>query len=64
MRRRRISRGDVRNALRDPLGERPGTHELGGTLVIEGIARNGRRLHVVVEEENRERVVSAFWAEA
>jgi Domain of unknown function (DUF4258) len=56
---RRISWKDVRNALQNQLSERPGTHDLEGTIVITGTDMKGWPLDVVVEEEDRTRVVSA-----
>lgn len=60
MRERGISRADVVNALRNQLGERPGRNRWLTTIVIEGTAMNGRPLCVVVEEEDRDRIVSVF----
>jgi hypothetical protein len=60
MRERGITKADVRNALRHQLDEFPGTNKWEGTFVIEGTATDGRRLRVVVEEEDRNRVVSVF----
>lgn len=61
MRERRITRRDVRNALNNQTAERPGNNRWRTTVVIEGTAMNGRPLCVVVEEEDRERIVSVFW---
>jgi uncharacterized protein DUF4258 len=61
MRDRGISHADVKNALRNQLGERPGRSRYLTTVVIVGTAMNGKPLCVSVEEEDRNRIVSLFW---
>jgi hypothetical protein len=59
---REITKADIRNALANQLDERPGKNRWATTVVIVGTAMNGRPLCVVIEEEDRQRIVSAFWA--
>src|SRR5688500_3434736 len=52
MRARKISRRDVRNALRNRLSEEAGTNELEPALVVEGTAMNGQSLYVAVDAKD------------
>jgi hypothetical protein len=59
---RHITIPDVKNALKNQIEERPGMNRYDTTIVIVGTAMDGRPLCVTVEEEDRNRVVSLFWA--
>jgi hypothetical protein len=61
LRDRGIRRRDVRNALRHQIDERPGNNRWKPTVVITGPSMTGRSLCVVLDEKNRNRVVSVFW---
>lgn len=61
MRERRIRRRDVRNALQNQLNERVGSNVHRPTVVVTGTSMSGRPLCVVLDAEDRNRVVSVFW---
>jgi hypothetical protein len=58
MRRRRVTDEDVEQALRRPVGNRPGEP---GTIWIKGITTGGRVLEVCVTLANRNYVVTVGW---
>jgi predicted alpha/beta-hydrolase family hydrolase len=60
MRRRRVRPGDVRNALRNQIREYSGTNLWKGTVVIRGPSMLGREIGVVVDEVDRQRIVTVF----
>lgn len=58
---REIAEADVDNALRNQMDERAGNNRWKATVVITGPSMYGRSLCVVLDEEDRNRVVSIFW---
>jgi hypothetical protein len=57
---RRLTWRDAINALNDQQDEKPGTHELEGTLVITGTSMSGVLIDVVVEESDRKQIVTVI----
>ena len=63
MQRRSITSQDIRSALANHHTTYPGTNPKGDTVVVVGTCPGGRDLCVVVSNDERTFVVTAYWKE-
>ncbi len=63
MKRRSITAEEIREALSNSHTTYPGTNRKGDTVVVVGTSPGGRDLCVVVDQEDRTFIVTAYWKE-
>lgn len=61
MKERKITRRDVRTAVKNHDTSYPGTHKTRPTVVKTGTAPDGRRLRVILDAEKERVVVTTYW---